>query len=78
MDVFPVESLYKPIVPVESDGRLVVDVKPVEGVKITIEEAEPFGWADAQGRVVGVDSPQMRVPFRRYLAIHGIAILDDA
>ena len=78
MNVFPGESLYKPIVPDGSDGRLVVDGKPVEGVKITIEEAEPFGWADVLGRVVGVDSHKMRVPLRQYLGIHKIAILDDA
>ena len=78
IDVFPVQWLYEPIVPDGPYGQLEFDGNPVEGVQITIEDGEPFGWSDVLGRVVGVKSKRMRVPVRRYLANHSITVPDDA
>lgn len=79
LDVFPIDWLYKPIVPKGPYARLVIDSHPVEGADLTIEDGTPFGWADVLGGALGDFEPppkRIRVPVRSFLENYGVSVAE--
>ncbi|MEA1951545.1 MAG: sialidase family protein, partial [Planctomycetota bacterium] len=74
LDIFPIEWLYKPIVPPGPYAELYIDGKPVDGADVSIEDGTPFGWGDVMGKALGVKMKRTRVPVRTFLDNHGARV----